>query len=133
MYKPVKELLPMVNPCHMEISGWDISGLNLYESCKRARVLEPTLIEQLRGDLERITPLPAALNGEFIAANQSDRADNVVQGTNEELIARLRQDIRDMKSKVDKVILLWTANTEQYLLPEISSIEDLHKRIVNNE
>jgi hypothetical protein len=38
-----------------------------------------------------------------------------------------------MKSRVEKVILLWTANTEQYLLPEISSVEDLHKRIVNNE
>jgi myo-inositol-1-phosphate synthase len=117
----------------MEISGWDISGLNLYESCKRARVLEPTLIEQLRGDLERIRPLPAAFHGEFIAANQAERADNVITGTNEEVIARLRQDIRDMKAKVDKVILLWTANTEQYLLPEIPTIEDLHKRIANNE
>ena len=87
----------------------------------------------LRGDLERITPLPAALNGDFIAANQEDRANNVVQGTNEEVIAHLRQDIRDMKARVDKVILLWTANTEQYLLPEIKDLEDLHKRIVNNE
>ena len=133
VHRPVKELLPMINPCDLEISGWDISGLNLYESCKRARVLEPTLIEQLRGDLERIRPLPAALNGEFIAANQADRADNVVRGTNEDVIARLRQDIRDMKSRVEKVIVLWTANTEQYLLPEILNIEDLHKRIVNNE
>lgn len=90
MYKPIKDLLPMVNPCEMEISGWDISGLNLYESCKRSRVLEPTLIEQLRGDLERITPLPAALNGEFIASNQADRANNVITGTNEETIAHLR-------------------------------------------
>jgi myo-inositol-1-phosphate synthase len=72
----------MVDPCEIEISGWDISRLNLYESCKRARVLEPTLIEQLREDLERIKPLPAALNGDFIAANQSDRSDNVIRGTN---------------------------------------------------
>lgn len=87
VYKPIKELLPMVNPCDFEISGWDISGKNLYESVKRARVLEPTLIEQLRDDLEKITPLPAALNGDFIAANQSDRSDNVIQGTNQEVIA----------------------------------------------
>jgi len=34
----------MVNPVNFEISGWDISGLNLYEAAKRARVLEPTLL-----------------------------------------------------------------------------------------
>lgn len=30
-----------------------------------------------------------------------------------------------MKEKTDKVIVLWTANTEQYLLPEIKSVEEL--------
>jgi myo-inositol-1-phosphate synthase len=69
VYKPVSELLPMVNPCDFVISGWDISNKNLYEACKRSHVLEPTLIEQLKGDLEDIIPLPAALNPDFIAAN----------------------------------------------------------------
>jgi hypothetical protein len=31
--------------------------------------LEPDLIEQLKEDLEEIVPLPAALNGDYIAAN----------------------------------------------------------------
>lgn len=87
----------MVDPCEMEISGWDISNLDLYESCKRAHVLEPTLLEQLKDKLQQIKPLPAALNGEFIASNQAERADNVLTGTNEEIIKKLRQDIREMK------------------------------------
>ena len=37
-----------------------------------------------------------------------------------------------MKSRSDKVIVLWTANTEQYLLPEIESMDDLMKRIERN-
>jgi myo-inositol-1-phosphate synthase len=37
-----------------------------------------------------------------------------------------------MKSKVDKVIVLWTANTEQYLLPEIETIAELHKLVLKN-
>lgn len=80
----------MVNPVDFEISGWDISDLNLYESCKRAKVLEPTLLEQLKEDLEQIKPLSSVLNPDFIAANQEDRATNVVTGTNEELINKLR-------------------------------------------
>jgi len=38
-----------------------------------------------------------------------------------------------MKSKCDTVILLWTANTEQYLLPEIGTIKDLQRMISKNE
>lgn len=56
--------------------------------------------------------MPAAFSGDFIAANQADRADNVLKGTNQEIIEKIRSDIRQMKAKTDKVIVLWTANTE---------------------
>jgi myo-inositol-1-phosphate synthase len=87
---PVKDLLPMVDPCDFEITGWDISGMNLYESCKRARVLEPDLINQLKEDLEKIKPMPAAFMGDYIASNQADRADNIIQGGNQSIINKLR-------------------------------------------
>jgi myo-inositol-1-phosphate synthase len=82
VFKPIKELLPMVNPVDFDVCGWDISNKNLYEAAKRAHVLEPTLIEQLKGDLENIVPMKAVLNPEFIASNQADRADHVLLGTN---------------------------------------------------
>jgi len=122
----------MASPVDFDVTGWDISNANLYESVKRAHVLEPTLIEQLKGDLENIVPMKAVLNPEFIAANQADRCDNVRLGTNEELIEALREDIRAVKARNDKVILLWTANTEMYLLPEINALDDLEDRIKNN-
>ena len=62
----------MVNPVDFEVTGWDISGKNMYESCKRAQVLEPDLINKLKDQLSAITPMPAAFNADFIAANQSD-------------------------------------------------------------
>jgi myo-inositol-1-phosphate synthase len=34
-----------------------------------------------------------------------------------------------MKQKVDKVIVLWTANTEMFMLPEIQTIEELDRKI----
>ena len=83
----------------------------------------------MKDKLEEIRPLPAVLNPDYIAANQSDRADNLLTGTNQELIDIIRQDIRDMKERTDKVIVLWTANTEMFLLPEINTIDDLETRI----
>jgi hypothetical protein len=56
-----------------------------------------------------------------------------MNGTNREIINKLREDIRAMKNKCDSVVLLWTANTEMYLLPEISSIKHLHRMIEKNE
>ena len=82
MYKPIKDILPMVDPIEFVVSGWDISNANLYDACKRSKVLEPDLVRQLKSELQAIVPLPAALNGDFIASNQADRADNVLVGTN---------------------------------------------------
>ena len=76
--------------------------------------------------------MPAVLNPDFIASNQADRCDNVRVGTNVEFIEYLRADIRKAKSENDKVVVLWTANTEMFLLPEINALDDLEDRIKNN-
>lgn len=82
--------MPMVNPVDFEISGWDISDMNLYKAAKRAHVLEPSLLNQLQNELEAIVPLQAVLNQEYIAANQSDRVNNIFRGTNAECIQKIR-------------------------------------------
>jgi myo-inositol-1-phosphate synthase len=48
VYTPISKLIPMVNPVEIEVTGWDISKKNLFESCKRAQVLEPDLVNQLK-------------------------------------------------------------------------------------
>lgn len=37
-----------------------------------------------------------------------------------------------MKKKVDKVVVLWTANTEMFMLPEITDIAELKSKIDRN-
>jgi len=59
--------------------------------------------------------------------------DNVLTGTNRELIDTLKQDIQNMKQRTEKVIVLWTANTEMFLLPEINTLDDLETRIETNQ
>lgn len=114
---PFKDILPMLNPSDMVISGWDISNRNLFESMQRAKVLDYDLQRQLKGHMEGIVPLPSVYYPDFIAANQESRADNVIPGKDKRAhVERIRKDIREFKasSGVDKVIVLWTANTERY-------------------
>lgn len=116
VFVPLKSLLPMVEPNDIVIDGWDISSLNMAEAMERAKVLDYNLQVQLRRHMRTIRPRPSAYFPEFIAANQAERADNVLAGTKAEILARLQADIRDFRvaSGVDQVIVLWTANTERY-------------------
>merc|ERR1712000_691363 len=115
---PFSQVLPMVHPNDLVIGGWDISKMNMAEAMDRAKVLEPTLKAQVKKEMSAMVPLPSVYYPDFIAANQEDRADNVLEGSKacNAHVEKLRQDIRDFKAanKLDKVILLWTANTERF-------------------
>ncbi|XP_058179523.1 inositol-3-phosphate synthase [Rhododendron vialii] len=116
IYAPFKSLLPMVNPDDVVFGGWDISDMNLADAMARARVFDIDLQKQLRPYMESMVPLPGIYDPDFIAANQGSRANNVIKGTKKEQVEQIIKDIRAFKekSKVDKVVVLWTANTERY-------------------
>lgn len=124
MHKTVRDLVPLVEPNDLVITGWDISGHNLFQACKRAKVLEPALLNQMKEQLEAMQPMSGVYTPRHVASNQADRADNVFTGTNLEKVAKLRADIQAFKTKVDKVIVLWTANTEETVqdIPDLASL-----------
>jgi len=83
----------------LSLTGWDISSLNLADSMKRAQVLDFGLQQQLAPHMELMKPRPSVYYPDFIAANQSDRADNVIGGNSKwEHLEHLRADIRDFKT-----------------------------------
>jgi len=116
VYVPFHDVLPMVHPNDIVLGGWDISSLDLASAMNRARVLEPALQDQLRPYMEKMKPLPSVYSPDFIAANQLQRADNLIVGTKREQVDQIRKDIRNFRTEngVDKVIVLWTANTERF-------------------
>ncbi|XP_023285853.1 inositol-3-phosphate synthase 1-like, partial [Seriola lalandi dorsalis] len=102
--------------CVFVFLGWDVSAMDLGSAMERAQVLDWSLQEQLRPHMSGMKPRPSIYIPEFIAANQESRADNVLTGTLAEQVEQIRADIRDFhqSSGVDKVIVLWTANTERF-------------------
>ena len=116
VYAPLNNVVPLLNPNDLDIWGWDISRVNMGDSMRRAKVLDWDLQRQLYQHLEEMIPWPSIYIPEWIAANQSDRADNVLKGSKQELLDQLRQNIRDFKHSrnLDKVVILWTANTEKF-------------------
>ncbi|KAK9463684.1 uncharacterized protein V1516DRAFT_661813 [Lipomyces oligophaga] len=116
-YAPFNQILPMLHPNDLVIGGWDISSLNLAEAMNRSKVLDYDLQRQLAKYMSQIKPLPSIYYPDFIAGNQSERADNLMDGDSKwDHVQRIRQDIQDFKAKneLEKVIVVWTANTERY-------------------
>jgi myo-inositol-1-phosphate synthase len=93
---PFHDVLPMVHPNDLVIGGWDISKMNLSQAMDRAAVLEPTLKAQVNKEMAEMVPLPSIYYPDFIAANQEDRADNLVKGSKAclEHVEQIRKDIR---------------------------------------
>lgn len=99
---PFHDMLPMVHPNDLVIGGWDISGMPLSEAMDRAAVLEPTLKSLVWKEMAAIKPLPSIYYPDFIAANQEDRADNVLEGSKASWahVEQLRKDIRYVITKI---------------------------------
>ena len=143
VYAPLSELLPMVHPNDLVLGGWDISGVPLDAAMKRAAVLEWDLQRQVAPYMKQLgAPLPSIYYPDYIAANQEERADNVIPGTNKGThLEHIRKDIREFKTanNLDQVIVFWTANTERYseIIPGVNdtaeailaSIEHSHDEV----
>lgn len=125
VYAPFNSLLPFVNPNNLVVDGWDISSMKLDDAMKRAKVLDVDLQRQLYPYIDKIKPKSSIYYPDFIALNQKERADNVFNvDSNGEVdtknkwrdVEKIRKDIQDFKKEngLDKVIVLWTANTERY-------------------
>eukprot|EP00123_Amoebidium_parasiticum_P001135 comp12169_c0_seq1/m.6927 comp12169_c0_seq1/g.6927 ORF comp12169_c0_seq1/g.6927 comp12169_c0_seq1/m.6927 type:complete len:510 (-) comp12169_c0_seq1:133-1662(-) len=129
VYMPFHDMLPMVHPNDFVLGGWDINGANLAEAMERACVLEPDLQRQVYPFLKDLTPLPSIYYPDYIAANQSDRANNLIPGNDKQAhLEKLRQDIRDFKAsnQLESVVVVWTANTERYsdIIPGVNDTAD---------
>lgn len=64
-----------------DVLGWDISSANLAEAMERARVLDYDLQKQLKAHMSKLKPRPSIYISDFIAANQTSRADNILKGS----------------------------------------------------
>eukprot|EP00918_Siedleckia_nematoides_P015126 GHVU01032780.1.p2 GENE.GHVU01032780.1~~GHVU01032780.1.p2 ORF type:complete len:197 (+),score=60.69 GHVU01032780.1:1779-2369(+) len=116
VYAPLKELVPFADPSDLVVGGWDINSMPMGDAMRRAEVLEVQLQQQLREEMNAVVPMAGIYDKDYVAPNQEARANHLIKETNKfKQMEIIREDIRKFKSsnKLDKVIILWTANTER--------------------
>ena len=79
----------------MNFGGWDIFGGDMYDACQTAKVLDGTLLEQIKEELQAIKPFPGAFDPDFVKRlNGTD----MKQGTRREMAEAVREDISTVQS-----------------------------------
>jgi len=113
----IKEFVPLADLKDIEFGGWDIFEDNAYVAACKAGVLDRTLLDQLRPELEQIRPMPAVFEQNYV---KRLTGTNVKQGkTKMDLADQVREDIRTFKARrnLSRVVMTWCGSTEIYVEP----------------
>ncbi len=121
----VKDFVPFADLKDIVFGGWDIFNDNCYESAVNAGVLEKTLLDQVKPELQAIRPWKAAFDQKYV---KKLTGENVKSGTNKwEWMEQIRQDIQNFKRdhKLERMAMVWCGSTEIYMKPEEAVYNDL--------
>jgi myo-inositol-1-phosphate synthase len=111
----IKEVLPLASIDDVVFGGWDLFDDNCYEAAKTAGVLEASLLESIRPDLEAIKPMPAVFDRQYVKRLDGP---NVKKGKNKKDLAdQVIADIRGFKSAngLDRLVMVWCGSTEVFM------------------
>jgi myo-inositol-1-phosphate synthase len=113
----INEVVPLANLDDVVFGGWDIFEEDCYAAARTAGVLEPSLLDQLRPELERIRPWPAVFDRRYVKRLDGP---NVKKGKNKrDLAEQVVADIRKFKAdnNLDRMVMIWCGSTEIFATP----------------
>ena len=124
----VRDVVPLASLDQIVFGAWDIFNDNAYEAAKKAKVLDSATIEALKPELERVKPMSAVFDPEYI---KRINGPNVKKGENKwDLAQQLRADIKKFvrDNDLSLVVMVWCASTESYI-----DLGDVHTTLAKFE
>jgi myo-inositol-1-phosphate synthase len=111
----IRDFVPLASLEDLVFAGWDIFEDDCYEAAMHAGVLEPALLEKVKGEMSAIRPMQAVFDRQYVKRLDGP---NVKKGASKkELAEQLRADIRTFKRDhdLDRLVLVWCGSTEVYM------------------
>ena len=131
----IKDFVPIAGLKDIVFGGWDIFEDNMYESAANAKVLERSLIDQIKPELEAIKPMKAVFDRSYVRKLDGPHVKKA--GTKMELAEAVMEDIRRFKEEndCDRLVMVWCGSTEIYIeAGDVhSSVEKLEAGLRNND
>jgi myo-inositol-1-phosphate synthase len=124
----ISEVVPLAGLDDLVFGGWDIFEEDCYSAAKTAGVLEQSLLDKVRPELEKIKPWPAVFDQHYV---KRLAGPNVKKGKNKrDLAEQVMGDIETFKkdNNLDRVVMIWCGSTEIFALPG-----EVHQSLKNFE
>jgi myo-inositol-1-phosphate synthase len=111
----ISEVVPLAGLDDLVFGGWDIFQEDCYSAAKTAGVLEQSLLDQVRPELEQIRPWPAVFDQHYV---KRLAGPNVKKGKNKrDLAEQVMADIQKFKkdNNLDRLVMIWCGSTEIFM------------------
>jgi myo-inositol-1-phosphate synthase len=131
----ITDIVPLAGLDDLVFGGWDIFEDDCYAAARTAGVIEPSLLDQVRPDLEKIRPWPAVFDQRYVKRLDGP---NVKKGKNKkDLAEQVISDIRTFKSDhgLDRMVMVWCGSTEVYMTesPAHATIESFERALEDSD
>jgi len=120
----IKDFVPLADSRDLVFGAWDIFADNAYHSARKAGVLDPAQLDQVKPELEAIRPWPAVFDQEYVKRLSGP---NLKQAASKYELARmLMDDIEEFRrtSGTKRQVMVWCGSTESFLKPT-----DVHRSV----
>jgi len=114
----INDFVPLAGIGDLVFGGWDIYDDNCYQSALNAGVLDKTILDSVRPEIEKIKPMKAVFSQDYV---KRLNGPNVKAGKNKmDLAEQLMADIDRFKAenKLTRVVMVWCGSTEIYMQAE---------------
>ncbi|HMD33928.1 MAG TPA: inositol-3-phosphate synthase [Vicinamibacterales bacterium] len=111
----ISDVVPLASLDDIIFGAWDIFEEDCYTAAKTAGVLEPSLLDKVRGDLEQIKAWPAVFDQRYV---KRLTGPNVKKGKNKrDLAEQVMEDIRKFEkaNSLDRMVMIWCGSTEVFM------------------
>ena len=130
----IKDFVPLAKLEDLVFGAWDIFEDSAYEAAMHAGVLEKDLLKQLKPALQKIKPMKAVFDQNYVKRLSGI---NVKTGANKmKLAQQLIEEIAEWKRKnrCSRVVMIWAASTEIFLKqhPVHKTLESFEKAMREN-
>jgi myo-inositol-1-phosphate synthase len=108
----VRDFVPLAGLDDLVVGGWDIFQDNAYEAALNAKVLDKTLLEQVKEPLQAIQPMKGVFYPEYVKRLHGTWVKD--GGSKMDQAEMLMDDIRNFKASTGaaRLVMIWCGSTE---------------------
>jgi myo-inositol-1-phosphate synthase len=131
----ISDIMPLANLSDLVFGGWDIFDEDCYAAARTAGVLDPSLLTEVRPELERIRPWPAVFDQRYVKRLDGP---NVKRGRNKrDLAEQVMADIQGFRKEhdVDRLVMIWCGSTEAFMTESEAhaTIQNFERALEDND